>query len=138
MIEEPKNRYELQALNIDELVSMAKLKLSRKFPFKENLVKYLVEVLDLSEEKALFEAMCGTYGLKPTDWDRPFQVRRSTLRINGFNPGKPKNKFNIINQDGKQFHCGVSFLRRNLALPVKVRKGKQVNLKEFLNDKDFD
>lgn len=127
---DPKNRFDLEQLTIDELVALAKQKLSRKIPFKANLVDYLVNVLGLSEEKALFEALCGTYGLKPTDWDRPFVVRRSTLRINGFNPGKPKNKFNLINQDGKEFHCGESFLRRNLG---GGKKGKQISLKEFMH-----
>jgi len=36
-------------------------------PFKENLVDYLVEVLGIGEEKALFESLCGNYGLKPSD-----------------------------------------------------------------------
>ena len=126
---DPKNRYELQAMTIDELVSLAKLKLSRKLPFKENLVDYLVEVLGVSEEKALFEALCGNYGLKPTDWNRPFKQGRSTLRITGFDPGKPKNKFNLENEKGKRFHCGESFIRRHLT----TRKGKQIGLKEFMN-----
>ena len=102
MTTEPKNRFELQAMTIDELVSLAKVKLSRKLPFKENLVNYLVEVLGVSEEKALFEALCGDYGLKPTDWNRPFVQGRTTLRITGFNPGKPKNKFNLTSDAGKK------------------------------------
>ena len=129
MPEEPKNRYELQAMNIDELVALAKSKLSRKLPFKENLVDYLVEVLGVSEEKALFESLCGNYGLKPTDWNRPFVQGRTTLRITGFNPGKPKNKFNLTSQTGKKFHCGVSFIRRYLG----GKKGKQMGLTEFMN-----
>lgn len=124
----PANRYDLQQMTIDELIDLAKQKLSRKTPFKTNLVEYLIEVLDLSEEKALFEALCGNYGLKPSDWNRPFTVRRTTLRITGFDPNKPKNKFDLTDQKGGKFHCGVSFIRRNLA-----PKGKQVNLKEFMH-----
>jgi len=128
----PKNRYELQQLNIDELVAIAKSKKSRKMPFKAILVDYLVEVLEISEEKALFEALCGQYGLKPTDWNRPFKVRRTTLRITGFNPNKPKNKFNLTNEKGEQkFHCGVRFAVSNLH-PGK--KGKQISMHDFINN----
>lgn len=134
-MKEPQNRFDLQQMTIDELVALAKLKLSRKLPFKENLVNYLVEVLGVSEEKALFEALCGQYGLKPTDWNRPFTQGRSTLRITGFNPGKPKNKFNLTNEKGTRFHCGERFIRRYLGNMIEVgKKGKQVSLADYMND----
>jgi len=131
---EPKNRYELQTLTIEELVALAVRKKSRKLPFKANLVDYLVDVLGVSEEKALFEALCGNYGLKPTDWNRPFKQGRSILRITGFDPNKPKNKFNLTNEKGKKFHCGVRFIQRHLT----KKRGKQVSLSDFMNEKEFD
>ena len=126
---DPKNRFELQAMSIDELIELAKSKASRKMPFKAILVDYLVEVLGVSEERALFEALCGDYGLKPTDWNRPFKQGRTTLRITGFNPGKPKNKFNLTDQKGKKFHCGVGFIRSYLG----AKNGNQIGLHECMN-----
>ena len=126
---DPKNRLELQEMTIDELITLAKQKRSRNLPFKKSLVDYLVEVLNVSEEKALFESLCENYGLKSSDWNKPFVQGRTTLRITGFNPDKPKNKFNLTNQDGKQFHCGVRFIQRHF----QKKKGTQISLSDFMN-----
>lgn len=128
---EPKNRYDLLLMTIDELVTLARQKKSWKLPFKENLVDYLVEVLGVSEEKALFESLCGNYGLKPTDWNRPFVQGRTTLRITGFVPHKPKNKFKLTSDTGKKFHCGESFILQYLGTK---KKGKQISLNDYMND----
>lgn len=131
----PKAEFELNAMTVDQLVEVAKQKSSRLRgnPFKETLIKHLVEVLGISEDKALFENLCGNYGLKPEDWNRPFVQGRTTLRITGFDPGKPKNKFKLTDQNGKKFHCKESFLRRYLVKHV----GKQIPISEYLSDENL-
>lgn len=135
----PKAEFELNAMTVDQLVEVAKREMfqdiagRRGNSFKETLIKHLVEVLGISEDKALFENMCGMYGLKPDDWNRPFVQGRTTLRITGFNPGKPKNKFKLTDQNGKKFHCKESFLRRYLVKHV----GKQIPISEYLSDENL-
>lgn len=133
--ENPKAEFELHDMTVDQLVEVAKQKSSRLRgnPFKETLIKHLVEVLGISEDKALFENLCGNYGLKPEDWNRPFVQGRTTLRITGFDPGKPKNKFKLTDQNGKKFHCKESFLRRYLVKHV----GKQIPISEYLSDENL-
>ena len=111
---QPTSRYDLQQLTIPELVKLAEQKRSIKTPFKKALVEYLVEVLDLSEEKMLFEAMCGNYGLKKSHWNKPFTVRRKIFRITGFNPQKPKNVLKITDQNGKTFICSEQYVKTYL------------------------
>lgn len=107
-------RYDLQQMSIDELVELAKKNPAK---IKKHLVEYMVKTLDVGEEKALFEALCGNYGLKPSDWGKPFKQGRTTLKITGFRPNKPKNKFGLTDQNGKPFHCGESFIRSYLGKP---------------------
>ena len=109
----PKSRYDLQKMTIDELVELAN-KHSSLNKFKENLVDYLVEVFDLSEAKMLFESLCGNYGLKKSDWGKPFRIRTKIFRITGFNPHKPKNCLNITDQNNKTFICSERYVKTYL------------------------
>jgi len=134
--DDPKSEFDLHAMTTDQLVEVAKQKSSlilHENPFRDLMIKHLVEVLGVSESKALFENMCGMYGLKPEDWNRPFVQGRSTLRITGFVPEKPKNKFKLTDENGKKFHCKASFLQRYL---VK-KTGKQIPISEYLSDENL-
>ena len=115
-------RFDLQNMTVQDLVNLANARQDTAVALKANLVEFMVKTLDVGEEKVLFESLCGDYGLKPEDWGKPFIQGRTTLRITGFKPHKPKNKFNLTNQNGKGFHCGESFLRRYLGKPVAYNK----------------
>ena len=43
-----------------------------------------------SHEKALFEALAGSFGLEPTDYARGFRISGETFRITAINPNRPK------------------------------------------------
>lgn len=132
--EAPKSEFDLRVMTLDQLFDLAKEKTSLKKPFKASLVTYLIDLLGLSPEKALFENLCDMYGLKPSDWEKEFKDRNTTLRITGFDPGKPKNKFNLTDQNGKKFHCSTAFIQRHLG---KKLKGKQIPISEYLSDENL-
>lgn len=43
-----------------------------------------------SHEKALFEALAGSFGLEPSDYARSFRTGGETFRITAINPNRPK------------------------------------------------
>lgn len=43
-----------------------------------------------SHEKALLEALAGSFGLEPTDYARGFRISGETFRISAINPNRPK------------------------------------------------
>jgi len=43
-----------------------------------------------SQEKVLFEALAGSFGLEPSDYGRSFRTGGETYRITAINPNRPK------------------------------------------------
>lgn len=43
-----------------------------------------------SHEKALFEALAGSFGLEPSDYARIFRTGGETFRVTAINPNRPK------------------------------------------------
>ncbi|WP_299657111.1 hypothetical protein [uncultured Jannaschia sp.] len=66
-----------------------------------------------SHERALFEALAGSFGLEPSDYARIFRTGGETFRITAINPNRPKYPINVERiADGR----GYKFSAEDVAL----------------------
>lgn len=77
--------------------------------------KFTTRITGLSKtsvvKKSVIPNLFESYGIKFGD---TFKVRTKTMTIVGYNPSKPKNSVELVDQNGKKFGASFEMVKRML------------------------